>query len=224
VKYLDKKLEQLKTGLTSDAGRGTSGTWIAFDPMFIESLSGELPLISVTATSPNQGYYVGDITVEGFKVEGTIAFNFHWEAKKENTERDYVMKDREALISSIDPTLLEHLEVSKDKKQESINYFLENFKNVQEQLPILEQHFHVDDPNGETLKNRPEDAVPYVDPFWTTPVKPADPEAGRIEPETGTLESTLGGLAPEAADPGPDTNLEPVDAGKAGTRKEIIKE
>jgi hypothetical protein len=141
VKYLDEKIRELSQSAKNnrDMGKSSSGVWISFDPKFVDYLEGQTPIVTVTPTSANQGYYISEVTAEGFQVSGNIDFSFNWIAIAEETKLERLERGRDELLSEIDPRLLEQLEVPQHKTELVRNYWESEDQKYSEQFERLTQ-------------------------------------------------------------------------------------
>ena len=85
VKYNRNEIQQIKQSYTNklEHGQGQvvgAETNVLFSAVYSNSLNGKAPIVNVTPTSANTGFYITDITDQGFKVVGNSSFYFNWSA------------------------------------------------------------------------------------------------------------------------------------------------
>lgn len=104
------------------AGKGEikeKSVWINFPDNF----EGDNPIVNITPTSPNSGFYLSEVTDKGFRVEGNSPFSFNWFACSEINENP---------TPDISPELMQALEVAPEKKALSREYWNKESEKIRE--------------------------------------------------------------------------------------------
>lgn len=117
VKANRKAIAQLRQAETTRNDFGTAQmltekVWITFSHEFATALDGIVPLVNVTPTSMNTGYFVSRITAQGFEVSANTPFSFNWNAINPASEGSNTAK----MLAQIDESLRSQLEVSESVK------------------------------------------------------------------------------------------------------------
>lgn len=123
VKYNRKEIQELKNKITNASAQGKGQTqnkelWVYFNQNFQSTLNNQEAIVHITPTSMNTGYYVAEVTKEGFKVVANSDFSFNWQAQiptLPNTSNTANL--------DINPTLLNGLKVSNSDKEKIKSYW-----------------------------------------------------------------------------------------------------
>jgi len=121
VKYNREDINKIKSEIINlqDFGNGTVQTWIPFSREFSQNLNGEIPNITITPTSPNNGFYVSKVNNQGFMVEGNQPFTFNWLALAKTTKPLETKNNS----NQIDQTLINQLRISQNIKDKVQQYW-----------------------------------------------------------------------------------------------------
>lgn len=115
VKYLLQEVDKLKAQLqhatlSGEINMETSEVRVRFS----SSLPGKPTHISITPLGENSGYYLKDITEEGFTIVASKPFRFGWQATLPVSWADNI---RRGSLAELSPTLLSQLIVDSSKKE-----------------------------------------------------------------------------------------------------------
>lgn len=118
VKYHEERLDELSSkvndGMAVGSAQMAGNTHMVSFPVGFDT-RGQVPVVNITPTSMNTGFYVSNVTEKGFVVNGQTPFSFNWQAVALNPRS--ISESHGASAGSIDPKLKQQLEVDEAKKQ-----------------------------------------------------------------------------------------------------------
>lgn len=147
VKYNNKEIEKLKSAVGAGAKINDFGSgelngnemWIRFDSEFSNKLS-STPVVTVTSNNADVSLSIVEKSDSGFKVKASgnaSGVSFDWIAMGKSN----AMGPTQEIAGSIDPALLEKLEVSPEKRAEILEMHL-NIKATPELNQEAFQYLH----------------------------------------------------------------------------------
>lgn len=118
VKYNREQIQALagQAGHSSGSAQTqNTSVFVPFDQEFAGKIGSEMPLVHITPTSPNTGFYVAEVNAEGFQVVGNSDFSFNWSAEVKAEGKDSG--------GAISPEIIAGMQVSEGQKQQIQAYW-----------------------------------------------------------------------------------------------------
>ncbi|MBI2900333.1 MAG: shufflon system plasmid conjugative transfer pilus tip adhesin PilV [Planctomycetes bacterium] len=138
-----KEIRSLRRTLASfqDVGTGVAAgeTWVPFSAEFASYLEGRAPVVTITPTSANRGYYVRETTVRGFRVVAEAPFAFNWLA----TARPTVACEE---APDVPEAVRQELQVPPDRKLQATKYWAADSAGKRQEYEAYLRHLEETDP------------------------------------------------------------------------------
>ncbi len=144
VKYQQKQIKELQQKVNSNMIVGTASMTsntitVQLPTGFCDE--GELPVINITPTGPNSGYYLSSANWESFSVTGSSPFTFNWQAVRVTNEEVEIQAK-----PVIDSKLAEQLVVDQSKKDLIKAYWKKDHDKIKTDYQAMLDGLKTEDP------------------------------------------------------------------------------
>ncbi|MEZ4917195.1 MAG: shufflon system plasmid conjugative transfer pilus tip adhesin PilV [Chitinophagales bacterium] len=145
VKYNRAEIQELKNNKSSisDFGQNelvNNEVFVPFNEDFTFTIDGNLPMVNITPTSPNKGFYLKEVSKEGFIIAANEPFTFNWTAMNTTNQ------SRNNLESQIEPQI-DGLEVSEADKAKIKAYWNQLKQEQEAEYQEYLNNLKISDPN-----------------------------------------------------------------------------
>ncbi len=135
VKYQQKQIKELQQQVNSNMAVGTgtvTGTSVTVQLPAGFCAQGETPVINITPTSANSGFYLSAVDSKSFTVTANGSMSFNWQAVKVSAPSATVAESR----STVDPALANQLVVDPSIKDKVHDYWKKSKEQLQAEYKV----------------------------------------------------------------------------------------